>query len=86
MIIVKLMTNSTYPIIYRDSHEKEAVKNLHKALNIDLNKFIALFKEDKLWTLQEFYNKVRSVTNSQHLTDMNIDCLFVMMSRRVPFE
>jgi hypothetical protein len=39
-----------------------------------------------LWTLQEFYNKVRSVTNSQHLTDMNIDCLFVMMSRRVPFE
>ena len=33
MIIVRLMTYSVYPIVYRDSHEQEALKNVREALN-----------------------------------------------------
>ena len=57
------MTNSTYPIIYKDVHEQEALKNFNKSLKIELNKFILMFLENKLWTFEEFVKKVRSVTN-----------------------
>lgn len=55
------MTYSLYPIIYRDTHEKEAKSKFRQAFSNPSKQaeFLELFdNERKLYDINEFYNNV----------------------------
>ena len=64
MVIVRLMTYSIYPIVYRDSHEQDAKAAIKNALNDKLDDFIKLFDDpDKLYNYDNLHSNLKAVSN-----------------------
>jgi hypothetical protein len=76
-----------YPFIYRNSEEQEARDKLAKAVAGKEAELSNLFDDiHRLYQVRDLHNSLNKVNSSHGLTDPVIDCLFVMLCRRVPFE
>lgn len=72
MIVVRLMTYSLYPIIYRDNHEREAKTKFKTAFSNHAKwvKLLALFDNDrKLYDISDFYSNIDKCLGKGFLND-----------------
>lgn len=77
------MVNSLYPVIYNEKHEVESIKNFNDFISEQITaQLIDSMKDEKEPIgYQTFHQKIRALVRPNEVKDVDIDCIFVILSR-----
>lgn len=90
MVVVRLQTYSVYPLIYQDSHEQEALAKFKAVLESQrkLHQLCNYFDSQgqQLFKMKDLHNILSQYTKNNSLTDEVVDCVYVVLCRKVAFS